>query len=615
MIETADTAHGPLPLVSVGIPVRNGDAHLAEALQSILRQDYRNLEILISDNASTDGTLEICRTFAERDSRIRYWRLPESVEVVANFRRVLLEARGAYFTWLAHDDLLLSPDYVSTIVSFLEGNTDVVLAGSSVSVLDYEGPGTVSPTFLEDVFPDRDWRRVRAEFFRYPYRDLLRRHLHMLIYGVYRTNVLRSVGVADLTVWGRPVAFGMEYPILAALAARGRLVAVPTCVRAYRHRERSVGQVETFLSSRIDLARLGFTLKLKLLRLAARGPLSRRERLRLVATALRNFLSHHLGVPNDPVGTIKVLKQENRTLRAACAERLALIERLSTEIATLRKEAPQANTSAPASEEDSRRSGSPARDSRPAPTHDADNLMVWSKNVDFLHDHTFKEAYRVGISSGHKFGQAYGVGDDLHVEWRVHVCCWAAHHAMHLEGDFVECGVNTGIYSLAVAHFIDLNASGKSMWLFDTFSGIPEDQLSDEERALGRVEINRKLYGECFEIARQNFAPFPRARLVRGRVPESLSTVSIDRVCYLSIDLNAAYPERAALEHFWDKLVPGAPVLLDDYAWQGHEPQKRAMDEFAGRNQVEILTLPTGQGLLLKPGRAPGLSRCDTTPR
>ncbi len=71
-------------------------------------------------------------------------------------------------------------------------------------------------------------------------------------------------------------------------------------------------------------------------------------------------------------------------------------------------------------------------------------------------------------------------------------------------------------------------------------------------------------------------------------------------VCYLSLDMNVVAPERAAIEFFWDKLVPGAPVILDDYGWLGYRPQKRALDEFAASRGVMILTLPTGQGLLLK---------------
>lgn len=183
--------------------------------------------------------------------------------------------------------------------------------------------------------------------------------------------------------------------------------------------------------------------------------------------------------------------------------------------------------------------------------------------------------------------------------------CWAARHAAKLPGNFVECGVNTGMFSLAVAHYVDFNSTGKKFYLFDTFEGIPEEQIADEERALNIQCKNQTIYKECYEIAEANFEPYPNARLVRGRVPDTLSSVDTGRVCYLSIDMNIVAPEIAAIRHFWDKLVPGAPVILDDYGFAAHAPQKRAMDEFAAGVGREILTLPTGQGLLLKPPLIP----------
>src|SRR5262249_18132637 len=130
--------------------------------------------------------------------------------------------------------------------------------------------------------------------------------------------------------------------------------------------------------------------------------------------------------------------------------------------------------------------------------------------------------------------------------------------------------------------------------------GIPEGQMHEFERAT-RIEENRQIYEECYERACRNFAPFPRARLVRGMVPDTLHDVQIDRVCYLSLDMNIVAPEIAAIEHFWDKLVPGALVVLDDYGWSKYALQQEAMDRFASGKGVRILTLPTGQGLLIKP--------------
>ena len=235
------------------------------------------------------------------------------------------------------------------------------------------------------------------------------------------------------------------------------------------------------------------------------------------------------------------------------------------------------------------------------PNYTADFLAVWHKNVDFLKEDRFAEAYRRGMDSGHRICREPGSKTDIHIEWRVHVICWAAAHAAHLPGDFVECGVNTGIFSLAAAYYVDFNRLNKSFYLFDTFAGIPEDQINNDEKALGRLLDNAAMYDECFEVAKRNFSIYPRAQLIRGRVPETLSAVTIPQVCYLSLDMNIVAPEIAAIEFFWDKLTPGAPVILDDYGWAPYKPQKDALDAFAARKGVHILTLPTGQGLLLKP--------------
>jgi O-methyltransferase len=238
---------------------------------------------------------------------------------------------------------------------------------------------------------------------------------------------------------------------------------------------------------------------------------------------------------------------------------------------------------------------------RPEPTYNADSLLVYHKTVGFLNDPRFQGAYRRGMDSGHHIARPPGSDEDLHIEWRVHVVLWAATEALRLPGDFVECGVNTGMMSLAVCDYLDFNSTGKSFWLFDTYDGIPLEQATERERDLGVVAHSEANYSECYELAKANFAPFSSAHLVRGRVPDTLSTVRIDRVAYLSIDMNIVEPEVAALRYFWPKLSPGAPVVLDDYGWLPHLPQKEAMDALAAELGIHILEMPTGQGLLFKP--------------
>lgn len=231
----------------------------------------------------------------------------------------------------------------------------------------------------------------------------------------------------------------------------------------------------------------------------------------------------------------------------------------------------------------------------------ADHLAVWYKEPTFVNEKNFQQAYRRGMQSGHHIGRDKGSTTDLHIEWRVHTILWAAEHGTKIPGDFVECGVNTGIYSLAICDYLDFNSLSKHFWLFDTYNGIPCDQASPEETDLGLVTNYNAYYSDCFELVKENFSPWPKAVPIRGRVPESLSEVTIEKVAYLSIDMNIVHPEIAAIHYFWPKLSPGACVVLDDYGWLPHAAQKKAFDAFALEVGVSILNLPTGQGLMIKP--------------
>ena len=224
-------------------------------------------------------------------------------------------------------------------------------------------------------------------------------------------------------------------------------------------------------------------------------------------------------------------------------------------------------------------------------TYNQDGLATVT-NCDFLNDPRFQEAYRLGEQTGS--------WQDAKIHWRVHVLCWAADRASRLEGDFVECGVNRGGFSRAIMHFVDFPKLGKTFYLLDTFRGLEDRLVSDAERKRGIGVGKWFQYKECYEEVCKTFEGFP-VIIVRGVVPETLPQVKTAKVCYLSIDMNCAAPEIAAAEYFWDKLVSGAVIVLDDYGWGGHEEQKLAFDSFAARKGVMVLSLPTGQGLIFKP--------------
>ena len=231
----------------------------------------------------------------------------------------------------------------------------------------------------------------------------------------------------------------------------------------------------------------------------------------------------------------------------------------------------------------------------PGYTFSADGLAT-VHDAGFLATPRFREAYAAGATSG----QRICAPTELHIEWRVYVCCWAAAHAAQLQGDFAECGVSTGITSLAVCRYVGFERLPKTFWLFDTFSGIPEAQAEAAELELARSK-NRRHYFDSLELVRRNFSSYPNVRLVPGVVPESLAVPQLRQLAYLHIDMNIAYPEVQASQRLWDLISPGGVVVYDDYASLAHRPQKLALDAFAAEKGVEILSLPTGQGLLLHP--------------
>jgi O-methyltransferase len=225
-----------------------------------------------------------------------------------------------------------------------------------------------------------------------------------------------------------------------------------------------------------------------------------------------------------------------------------------------------------------------------------DGVLTYGKNLGFLDEPRFQAAWQKTVAANSE-GWPKGVPD---VRWRLHISMWAARQASQLDGDFVECGVHTGLLSVAICHDLDFASLPRKFYLFDTFNGIPLEALADSEKERV-VASNAAFYRDVFAVASRNFAPYPNAQLVQGSLPGTLDTVTLQKIAYLSVDLNNAAAERAVIERLWDKLVPGAIVLIDDYAWETCEDQYAMWNSFAADQGLAIATLPTGQGLLLKP--------------
>jgi hypothetical protein len=216
---------------------------------------------------------------------------------------------------------------------------------------------------------------------------------------------------------------------------------------------------------------------------------------------------------------------------------------------------------------------------------------------DFMQDASFRQAYERGVAAA---------GADYGWYWRVHVGLWAASCASRIAGDFVECGVNRGFMASAIMRALDWDALGKTFYLMDTFSGLDTRFVSEAEKRSGALESNRRLLHEGFyvsgvELVRANFAEWRNVRIIVGAIPETLAEADAAAVAFLHLDMNCAPPEVAAIEHFWDRLTAGAFVLMDDYGYLGFPAQRTALDDFARKRGVKVLSLPTGQGLIVKP--------------
>ncbi len=167
--------------VTIGLPVYNGGEFLSGALDSLLAQTYRHVQIIISDNASTDQTQKICQTYATRFQNIRYVRNQENIGPSANFQQVALLADSDYFLWAAHDDAW-SSNYIQTLVDLLEQSPNAILAtpltkhvhadlSASKHSDDRPAPGTSALKNLRSFYRD---------------------HSCTWIYGVYRTAWLKT---------------------------------------------------------------------------------------------------------------------------------------------------------------------------------------------------------------------------------------------------------------------------------------------------------------------------------------------------------------------------------------------------------------------------------------
>jgi len=177
--------------VSIGMPVYNGEKYLAKALDSILSQTFRDFELIISDNASTDGKERICRSFGEKDKRVKFFRNEENRGAAWNFQRVFRLSRGEYFQWACHDDVW-TPTLLERCVAVLQRQPETVLCYSKAAYIDATGnpiERNIERPSYEDPRP-----HVRfGSFLRYHHRP----NECSQVLGLFRTSILGKTSLID----------------------------------------------------------------------------------------------------------------------------------------------------------------------------------------------------------------------------------------------------------------------------------------------------------------------------------------------------------------------------------------------------------------------------------
>jgi len=216
-----------------------------------------------------------------------------------------------------------------------------------------------------------------------------------------------------------------------------------------------------------------------------------------------------------------------------------------------------------------------------AGTYAGDNLFTYHRNLGFLEDQKLMDAFKKHAAT--EVEQA--------VLWRISVVLWGVRNGLRLEGDFVECACYKGTTARIVCDAIDFGSlQDRHYYLYDLFDhdpNLPHHAMP---------EHSKQLYG----WVKERFSDLPNVTVTQGKVPDVLEDVAPKKIAFMHLDLNNADAEVGALDVLFDRMVPGAVLLLDDYGWLAYRAQKDAEDPWFAKRGYRVLELPTGQGLIIK---------------
>ena len=210
-----------IPKVSIGLPVYNGQRYLERAIESILSQTYTDFELIISDNASTDRTQEICKTYQSKDERVIYIRNTENLGAAKNFNNLVDHARGRYFKWASYDDIL-EPEYLTRCVDYLDSHDAVLLCHTRSKEIDE------NDDFIA-AYDEYDALRIMSAEPHKRFYDLIGvNHTCEIVFGVIRLHELKKTNL----IGSYPAS---DRVLIAQLALRGPMRVLPEYL--FLHRE------------------------------------------------------------------------------------------------------------------------------------------------------------------------------------------------------------------------------------------------------------------------------------------------------------------------------------------------------------------------------------------
>lgn len=209
----------------------------------------------------------------------------------------------------------------------------------------------------------------------------------------------------------------------------------------------------------------------------------------------------------------------------------------------------------------------------------SDNIITWNRNLGFLNNKKFLDTVRHNSNTD----------VELSIIWRTYILCYFARYAKAIDGDFIEVGAYKGNTANIILEEAGLAATGKNYFIYDAF------EHTGTEMNHAMPEHSPDLFDKVCE----RFKNYDFVKVIKGYVPDSFSLNFPEKIAFAHVDLNQAPAEVGALRRIIPILAPGAVIILDDYGWWGYHQQKDAEDPLFAEYELEVLELPTGQGLVL----------------